>query len=388
MSKAEESVELLEHSPLGASSATRWIACPGSVRLCKDVPNTASEYAEEGTRAHELAEKILRGEKVEAESDEMLDAVMVYVDYIKEQFPLSDKKGPLPKLLIEEKFHLSTFHPQLYGTADCVMYFPEKKLLHVVDYKHGAGVSVEVENNKQLMYYALGALLKTGLPCTEVMITVAQPRCYHQDGPIRSWTTNPVDLMDFGVDLKRAAEKTEKPDAPLNSGAHCRWCPAKASCPALAKQASELAKNEFGKGLSYDPVKLSETLDQLDSVEAYIKGVREFAYAEASKGNEIPGWKLVPKRASRSWADELEAKRVARSSPELNVDELFEMKFKSVSQVQKTIGAEKFRRIMEPLVVSISSGNNLVRESDKRAPVKEVAANVFNDHLNTQKLLD
>jgi hypothetical protein len=73
------------HSRIGASSMHRWATCPGSVRLSKDMPNISSSYAEEGTRAHELAELILTGKDVPGDVDpEMLEAVMVYVDAIRE----------------------------------------------------------------------------------------------------------------------------------------------------------------------------------------------------------------------------------------------------------------------------------------------------------------
>ena len=48
------------HASLGASSASRWMACPGSVRLSEGMPNISSDYAREGTAAHELAEMCLR----------------------------------------------------------------------------------------------------------------------------------------------------------------------------------------------------------------------------------------------------------------------------------------------------------------------------------------
>jgi hypothetical protein len=73
------------HSKIGASSMHRWASCPGSVRLSKDMPNTSSKYAEEGTMAHELAEKLLTNQEVDLSQyeDEMVEAVKVYVDAIK-----------------------------------------------------------------------------------------------------------------------------------------------------------------------------------------------------------------------------------------------------------------------------------------------------------------
>ena len=48
------------HAKLSPSSAYRWIACPGSIRLSAGIPDTSSVFAEEGTAAHELCELCLR----------------------------------------------------------------------------------------------------------------------------------------------------------------------------------------------------------------------------------------------------------------------------------------------------------------------------------------
>lgn len=48
------------HAVLGASGADRWINCPPSARLQEHIPDKISEYADEGTAAHELSELILR----------------------------------------------------------------------------------------------------------------------------------------------------------------------------------------------------------------------------------------------------------------------------------------------------------------------------------------
>ena len=51
------------HAVLSPSSAHRWMACPGSVALVATAgaPDTGSASADEGTAAHEMAERILLG---------------------------------------------------------------------------------------------------------------------------------------------------------------------------------------------------------------------------------------------------------------------------------------------------------------------------------------
>ena len=52
---------LRPHAALGASTAHRWMSCPGSVRLAAGIEAAASTYAEEGAAAHMLAEICLDG---------------------------------------------------------------------------------------------------------------------------------------------------------------------------------------------------------------------------------------------------------------------------------------------------------------------------------------
>ena len=50
------------HATLSPSSASRWMACPASVRLSEGIPNTSSIFAAEGTACHELAALCLQQE--------------------------------------------------------------------------------------------------------------------------------------------------------------------------------------------------------------------------------------------------------------------------------------------------------------------------------------
>ena len=46
------------HAKLSPSSAERWMTCPGSVALSEGYADRSSAVADEGTAAHELAERI------------------------------------------------------------------------------------------------------------------------------------------------------------------------------------------------------------------------------------------------------------------------------------------------------------------------------------------
>lgn len=365
------------HSKIGASSMHRWAACPASVRLSANIPPTSSSYAEEGTRAHEAAaDWLTNGRCPEGLDDEMVEAVQVYVEAIQ-----NDWKEASPgdsKMLIEHRFDLSSLHPGLFGTADCVQYYANLKLLRVWDYKHGAGVSVDVKENEQLQYYGLGALLSTGFPCEDVELVIVQPRCPHSEGVIRRWRFKSYQLIDFSADLIDAAKRTEDPNAPIVPGDHCRFCPAGGICPALHERATAVAKYEFGAHLSYDPKKLSEILTWLPSLEAYIKNVREFAYGEAQHGRCPPGFKLVAKRATRRWRDEGGAAAVLNNKYGISLTDIYDRKIKSPAQMEKAVPKE-LRPALGELVVSESSGLTLAEESDPRPQVKADAVADFKE---------
>jgi len=242
--KHSESDNKPKHSPIGASSMSRWAACPGSVALSKDQPNKAGVAALEGTAAHELIGLALerafsRNIPTRTVLENTLKAVLVYADYCEKL------KGEANPYHIEHSFDMHTIHEGLYGTADFVAFDPIKRILHVVDYKHGEGLPVEVEDNMQLQYYALGALSTLGYICQAVSMTIVQPRCYHPAGPIRSWVVPSLHFIDFEADLVKAAKETKKKNAKLQAGSHCIFCPAKSICTEKHSDNVKSAKRDF-----------------------------------------------------------------------------------------------------------------------------------------------
>lgn len=366
------------HSELGASSYKQWKECPASVNFCRDIPKTTSVYAEEGTKAHDLAAQVLLGKKnVVVEDDEMADAIQVYLDHI------SELRAQSPTFeAVEQKVDLSKYHPKLFGTADYVCYFSSTKTLHVVDYKHGAGVAVEVENSEQLMYYGLGALHMNKFPISEIVLTIVQPRCYHEQGPVRSWKTDSIAMLEYVAQLVDDAKRTEDPNAPFKTGDHCRWCRGQATCPLKYSESIEVAKNVFTPTVSYDSAKLADTLRKLDQVEAWCKAVRSFAYNEAEAGRIPPGFKLVDKRATRKWKNEdhITFLNLKEISKKINSENVFETKLMSPAKVEKLLNKSE-KILFEELTVKESSGKNLVEDTDNRPAIAPKIENVF-DILN------
>lgn len=353
------------HSKLGASSMYRWAACPGSVRLSQGIENVSSAYADEGTQAHEFAAHCLAKQfAIEIPAyvtDDMRLAVLAYVEFLDETF----EPGDIDQ--VEVRFDLSKVHPGCFGTADHVRWRPSTKTLYVTDYKHGAGIPVEVRNNPQLRYYALGALTQCGYPAEKVVMRIVQPRCDHADGPIREEEIDAIDLLDFRSDLRTYAKATEAGDAPLSTGDHCRFCPAGRArkCPAIESGKSAAVKRAFSAVLPYDPAELTKALDSRPVVEAWLKNLDEFAYAEAEAGRYVGfGYKLVDKRATRKFVSEGDVVQRCQEKG-FGPDDYYTRKLLSPAQLEKVVG----KKVLDDLIISESSGHVLVPDSDKRPAI-------------------
>ncbi len=386
------------HATLGASSASRWMACPGSVRLSEGMPNTSSDYAREGTAAHELSEMCLRsgkaaitflGETIEGfEVDEdMAEAVQVYVDAV-------NKLAKGNRLTIEQRFSLAALNPPvpMFGTADAVIWEESTRTLYVVDLKYGAGVPVKVENSPQLSYYALGAMLaqeaEYGILPEKVVMIIVQPRYHHADGPVRTFEIDSYSLRcEWAEDLIRYAYETLRPDAPLNPGDHCKFCLAQAKCPALHAQALTLAQTEFDDSFSPPPpevlsdAQISDILSKADSFKSWVNSVQAYAADKIARGGHIPGYKLVAKRAQRKWTDEQEAVDLLENMG-LEEDDLYTRKLISPAQAEEKLGKKKaIKDRIAGAVVAISSGNTIAPITDRRPAVVLAIGDEFDDQL-------
>ena len=384
------------HAKLSASGAHRWMACPGSIRASEGIKNVSSVYAAEGTVAHEIGAEVLTrncsikdflGNKYTVEGfdftvdEAMLDAVQLYVDEVDSRSDVWDR------VYVEKSLTpaLQKLDPEFGGTADCIIHKEEKGILEVIDYKHGAGVPVSVEGNKQLMYYALGALLTFkgyGRPIKTVVVTVVQPRCSIEDASVRSWEFAAFDLLDFEADLLAAAGETRTASPRMESGGHCQFCRARPSCPELQAKEQQLMAVEFDDLTEVDtqevitilsPEQISKALGIFPAIEERMRAIREAAYAVLAGGGSVPGYKLVPKRATRKWVDEkavgarLADNPACWSTPTI----------KSPAQVEKALGKKTFASAMEGLVISESSGYNVVSDSDKRPAARLTTSDDF-----------
>jgi hypothetical protein len=359
------------HSTLGPSSAERWLNCPGSVALCATQPaQKASVYAAEGSVAHALAEDLVTGkadvltlagrlgEIVKQEghdievTDEMVDGAILYHDTIKVDLDaMRAVRKPAPVAsLVEKRICASSVDKELWGTLDHGAY-RKGDVLHIHDYKYGKGKPVEVEDNWQLIIYAIALMdSEASWAFDRVVLTIVQPRAPHADGPVRSAEYTVAQLRAFREELIAGVAATKQKNAKVAAGTWCRWCAAKAVCPAMYAAAQKEASVDFDvvpaagavKGLPdvrmMPVVALGKALEWEDAINSWYEAVRLVVREKLEAGEEVPGWKLVDGRANRKWVDEAAVESVF--GPVLG-DKLYETKLLSPAKLEKLVGKGK-----------------------------------------------
>jgi hypothetical protein len=350
-------------------------------------PDTGSIFAAEGTFIHEASEARLLeiyfpnngkvhpyanpkvgevctvdGFEIEWD-DSMQDAMEAYVAYI----GLIRGTTEHCTIGIEQRVKLTE---DVWGTADCILWFPEIRHLDVIDLKGGRGVLVEADTD-QLLVYALAAVETFGYPALTVDTHVVQPRGKTTDGAIHRVARHTLlDLLEYQDNiLNPGLEKLRARDMTLASGDHCRFCKAKPICPQLKQDALAVAKMEFAdeppKAGTLSDAELADTLDKAELIAAWVTSLRAEASARIDRGATIPRWKLVPKRGTRKWASEKDAYDYLTTTFGLSEKEIMEQKILSVAQFAKR-HKEVYAQIEGQLVTKESSGTTLVREDDAR----------------------
>lgn len=376
-----------QHALLSASGAYRWLACPGSVALSKHAtPGTSSVYAAEGSLAHDLASQTLEGAINPLDAigkrytkdghefvvtDDMIEHVETYTGYCDLIGEQSDWTAIETRISLDSMWGAKPPTP-LFGTLDFGAYVRKSETLELVDLKYGRGVAVEAADNPQLLYYACGSLPLVPGPVSRVRTTIVQPRADHPLGAIRSATYDMLDLQIwFDTTLRPGVERIIAGDTTLVAGDHCRFCSARAICPALSALATKAARMDFGQlppaasGLT--EAELADVLDKAEIIREWIDAVRGEASARADKGLTIPGWKLAAKRASRKWLNDdlVEGLLVKLGIPP---DKTHKSALKSVAQIEKLLSPAQNEELL-PLIDKSSSGTTLVPDHDPREAI-------------------
>ena len=326
------------HARLSPSGAHRWMRCPGSVALEAPFPDNSNRYSAEGTLAHDLAARYFQdavdphtlvGTEATVDgfdftiSKEMAAFVVDYAKLVREY-----AEGGM--LLVEKRVDFSPVInvPDSFGTSDAIIIKGDE--LIVVDLKYGMGVKVDATENEQLQLYALGALNDFGILADFAMVTMVihQPRLNH----VSEWTIPVEQLREFGEDARLSAVEVLDHETPrLEAGEkQCRFCKAKAVCPALNDSVSLATAGvatvadfaEFLPTLVED--ELSTAMSRVELVEQWCKGIRAEVERRLLAGTPVEGYKLVAgRKGNRAWADAAEAEQIMKKSFRLRDDDMY-----------------------------------------------------------------
>lgn len=409
-----------EHKRFSPSQTERFFRCPGSVRLCATVPpRPSSKWAAEGTKAHELLEAALENGERNAEKawtdhspffaedvdGEMCDAVQECLDYV---FDLIDEHGEHVLFTETEVDPPVTSAPgEAGGHCDCGLWFPAIGWLFVIDYKHGAGIAVDVKGNTQVLSYGSGFVFGGHVPLdkiTRIVSVIVQPRAFHAEGPIREASVSLAELQDYLLELDMKIDECLQPNAPLVPGEEqCRWCDASSTCPALESKALAVVGNTFQSVKDITEDRLPDPADLPVDRLAYIMQVApvltkwlDNVAAEAANyarmGAPVPGYKLVEAQAKRQWhgdPQELAEKLIALSG--MTLDDVMPRKLLTITEADKLVSkaykdrakgrkakkkaAEEATQAMAFLTLKQSSGATmLVPLTDSRPAINPASA--------------
>lgn len=428
---------MANHAQLSPSSGHRWLYCPGSIALEALHADKSSDFADEGSAAHFLASECLEqeydagdymnwkilvyqggtcwfqddqtppeGASLFTVDEDMAGHVQKYLDYVR---ALGGER------MVEQRLPISgiTGEADAFGTSDVVVLAGDE--LIIVDLKYGRGVKVDAERNEQLAIYALAALAEFEFlgDFKRVRLVIVQPRLDHiseWDMPIAKQGEG-VSLTAFAEHIKpRAAKALQfvgKPAADVHNSdlepgeKQCRFCKAKATCPALTQHVLSTVADDFvditepvapqlehAAERNVDNSTLGNLLGAVDLIEGWCKAIRAKVETELLAGRPVPGYKLVEgRKGARRWSNDAEVESTMKAM-RLKLEEMYDLSLISPTSAEKlhkagTIGPRQWPKLQS--LISQSEGKpSVAPESDKRpALVIQASVDEFADVSQT-----
>jgi hypothetical protein len=382
-------------------------------------PDTGSSYAREGTAAHELAALVLEsppataqdyvGKRIEFEDDGETvhwPITQDMADYVDDYVKLVRERAEGKTLFVECKLPIGhiTGETGATGTSDVVIVDHANHTIEVIDLKYGMGVRVDAEGNEQTQLYALGALEEYDIlgDFAYVAMVIHQPRLNH----VSEWVITVDQLLDFGLEASHAARTVGDAEAYgaeaylFPAEKQCRFCKAKATCPALRAEVAEVVGgsaaatiDEFADftpetvdmqtGDNYLPIAMSK----VGLVEDWCKAVRAEVERRLLAGQNVDGYKLVEgKRGPRKWSDADTVETLFKSF-RLRQDEMYDFSLISPTKAEKLFkqNPKRWAKVSERITQS-KGKPSVAPATDKRSALAvQSVADDFRDFLQTDE---
>lgn len=382
----------MNHAKLSPSASARWLACPGSVEANWGAPRVDNKYSINGTTAHKLLEVCLRtgvepdhftggilARRLDPIDGAMVDGVGYALDWV------AAYMAAHPKAVLHVESRVG--YDQAIGLpddADVGFGFPDVQIangvdeLVTLDYKHGVGVNVPVENNSQLMLYAAGHSATFVQRFKKHRSVIVQPRAVGRK-PVQEATYTDANLT-------RWLEQTVKPavsvimrdgkNAPREAGAHCRYCVDDGKCQAQFGAVQAAAAKEFANGAApATPAQYAAALDTIARIKPLMASIEAAAVAEVHAGKPIPGYTLAWGQTRRQWADERAAETLlinlglgdARNTVSLVSPAQAEAALKAAGKWPKKVRGEKPSNFtpLDSVIVQSAASPTIKKLADK-----------------------
>jgi hypothetical protein len=428
------------HSYWSASKFESLMLCPGKIVLEDGAPDNTNDYAAEGTAAHQVLTWALQEERPAAAyigrmihldkrgkpcesgadakysfevDDEMAEHVQTCVDYC---LDLKGDDGVLfADIRVNYSTYLDVFEDTAWGTADVIIARGDE--LIVVDFKYGRGVEVDAESNPQMSLYGLGALQAyQGLVADfgRVRLAISQPRVKRAPS---EWDCSVEELETWGRSTARSAVNTCLIAKQTHEVGHsdfepvflrpaekaCKFCKAKATCPALrdavsvdvhgvaAADPSEFADFDVKTPEAFSTANwVAACLTKVDMIEDWCKAIRAEAERRLLAGDNVPGFKLVQgKRGARQWTDAKVAEETLKTM-RVKLADMYDFKLISPTTADKlakagTIGPRQWPKL-QGLITQSEGKPHVAPVSDSRpalvvTPVADDFTDVTTDDL-------
>lgn len=344
------------------------------------MPESTSEFAEEGRLAHSVAElkarkkfMVLSNKEFNAAlkklqkdplyQPEMLEHADTYVESLTE---LAMSYASRPSIALEVQVQYDQYVPEGFGTSDCIMVGGDT--LDVVDYKYGKGVPVQAEDNPQMKLYAVGALLFYsviyGDAITKIRMTIVQPRL----NSFSTWVTDRGELIRWADEyVKPRAELAWEGKGEPAGGDWCRFCRIKATCRHRAGTITAL--EAFGGALPpvISDAEVGDLLIRGAQLKSWYSDLEDYALKACLEGKDIPGWKAVEGRSIRQFTSQDEALETIMAQGYAR-GVIYDYVPKTLSALEKMMGKTAFDEAVGSFIHKPPGKPTLVTVKDKRPP--------------------
>ncbi len=330
----------------------------------------------------------------------LVDKRVDFTDYVAVEATVAINGGPNESGPVEFRKEIV----RQTGTADVIIIFPDRII--VIDLKYGRGVKVYAENNEQCRLYALGTLHDYGFLCdpTHIVMVIHQPRLEHLDedtmsvADLEAWAENEAKpgaeaaisnleigtmmLESHGLNISQLSKNVGGPVLPTDVLAkirlepgekQCKFCNAKALCPALSAEMSVTTGNiataaDFADLAQRDDDELELMMLKVPLVETYCKAIRAEIERRLFTGHTSKNFKLVEGRqGNRAWTSEGEAE-AAMKAAKLKADDIYVKKIVSPTQAEKNLKKTKPKvwKNLQELITRAPGKPSVALVTDKR----------------------